>query len=337
MNLYLDNNYLDMGAIISAPYPFIVVISARGGGKTYGALKYVIEKDLRFLYMRRSKTILEIVTDQRYQPFKKLNDNEQWQITPDPSGKGLPVFRDRLAEGEPVVGYAAALSTFANVRGFDASDVDIVIWDEFIPEPTERCLFNGFTAFANALETIGRNRELEGLAPLKVLLLSNSDLIYGDVVEGFHIGDELLDMQEHGIEVLEHSKDMLLIMPKLEAYAAAKADTALYRLTEGSSFAEVALQNTFPVEDRSMIKRRPLAEYKPVCAISGICVYRHKTGRSYYVTDHVSGDPVVYGSSEADLRRYLREQKAITAAWLRKRVYFSGINVQTRFRRLYNM
>lgn len=336
MNLYLDNNYLDMGAVISAPYPFIVVISARGGGKTYGTLKYLIENDLRFIYLRRTKTVLDIVTDPRYQPFKRLNADMKWEITPEAGGKGLPVFKDRLADGEPVVGYAAALSTFSHVRGFDASDVDIVVWDEFIPEPTERTFFNSFTAFANALETIGRNRELEGMAPLKVVLLSNSDLIYGDVVEGFHLGDELLHMQEHGIEVLEHSPDMLLIMPKLEAYAAAKADTALYRLTEGSSFQEVALMNSFPVEDRSMIKRRPLQEYKPVCRISGFCVYRHKTGRSWYVTDHVSGDPVVYENTEADHRRFLREQKALTAAWIRRRVYFSGIDVQTRFKRLYN-
>lgn len=336
MNLYLSNNYLDMGAIISAPYPFIVVISARGGGKTYGTLQYLVEQDLRFIYLRRSKTILDIVTDPRYQPFKKLNSARGWEIVPEKAGSGLPVFKDMLAPDQPVIGYAAALSTFANVRGFDASDVDVIVWDEFIPEPTERLLFNGFTAFANALETIGRNRELEGMAPLKVVLLSNSDLIYGDVVEGFHLGDELLQMQEHGIEVLEHSPDMLLIMPKLEAYAAAKADTALYRLTEGSSFSEVALGNRFPVEDRSMIKRRPLSEYKPVCRISGLCVYKHKTGRSYYVTDHVSGDPPAYEATEADHRRYLREQKAVTGAWLRRRVYFSGIDVQTRFKRLYN-
>lgn len=336
MNLYLKNNYLDMGAVISAPYPFIVVISARGGGKTYGTLKYLVENDLRFLYLRRSKTVLDLVTDPRYQPFKRLNEDLQLQITPESGGKGLPVFRDRLAEGEPVIGYAAALSTIANVRGWDASDVDVVVWDEFIPEPTERVYFNGFTAFANALETIGRNRELEGRAPLKVVLLSNSNLIYGDVVEGLHIGDELLTMQEKGIEILEHSKDLLLVMPKLEAYAAAKADTALYRLTEGSSFEAVALQNAFPVEDRSQIKRRPLAEYKPVCAVAGCCIYKHKTGRSWYVTDHVSGDPVIYQDTEADQRRYFREQRAVTAAWLRRRVYFSGIDVQTRFKRLYN-
>ena len=335
MNLYLPNNYLDMGAVISAPYPFIVVVSARGGGKTYGTLKFLIENDLRFIYLRRTKTVLDIVTDQRYQPFKRLNSDQGWQIVPE-KRNGLPVFIDKLAEGEPVVGYAAALSTFSHVRGFDASDVDVVVWDEFIPEPTERLMFNGFTAFANALETIGRNRELEGMAPLKVVLLSNSDLIYGDVVEGFHLGDELLQMQEHGVEVLEHSPDMLLIMPKLEAYAERKADTALYRLTEGSSFSDVALRNSFPVEDRSMIKRRPLAEYKPVCRISGFCVYRHKTGRSWYVTDHVSGDPVTYDNTEADHRRFLREQKALTAAWIRRRVYFSGIDVQTRFKRLYN-
>ena len=52
-----------MGAVISAPYPFIIVISGRGGGKTYGSLRYCIEHGIKFLYLRRTKTILELITD----------------------------------------------------------------------------------------------------------------------------------------------------------------------------------------------------------------------------------------------------------------------------------
>lgn len=331
---YTPEGYIDMGAVISAPYPFIVVVSSRGGGKTYGTLQHVIDQDLRFIYFRRTKAILEIIADPRYQPFKRLNTDRGWEIEPT-SGKGLPTFVDRQ-DDDRIVGYAAALSTFSNVRGFDASDVDIVIWDEFIPEPHERLTFNSFSAWSNALETIGRNRELEGREPLKVVMLSNSDVIYGDVVEGFGIGDELLRMQEEGLEELEHSKDLLLVMPQLTDFKAKKADTALYRLTAATEFADVALRNKFPVEDRSHIGPQPLKEYKAVAAINGLCIYKHKSSSRWYVTTHVSGDPKRYQNNKTDLKRYIREQKAIAYAYMRRNVYFSGIDVQTRFRKIYS-
>lgn len=330
-DLYLDNNYINMGAVISAPFPFVVVVSSRGGGKTYGALQYVIEQRKKFLYLRRTRTILDLVTDPAYSPFKRLNADKHWNIRPE-MRKGLGFFTD--ADTAELVGYAGALSTFANVRGFDASDLDVVIWDEFIPEPHERQTFNSFSAFTNALETIGRNRELEGRPPLKVVMLSNSDLIYGDVIEGFHLADELIYMQEQGIEELVHSEDMLLVMPQLSEYRKEKADTALYRLTKGTHFASVALDNRFPIEDRSQIGKRPLAEYKPICSVSGICIYKHKGGSGWYICDHISGRPKEYEDTDADRMRFLREQAALLSAHARKKVIFSSIGVQNIFKGL---
>ena len=68
-----------------------------------------------------------------------------------------------------------ALSTISNVRGFDATDRDVLIYDEFIPERHERPIKDEATAFFNAIETIQRNRELEGKDPLTVLCLANAN------------------------------------------------------------------------------------------------------------------------------------------------------------------
>lgn len=329
MNLYLDNNYLDMGAVLSAPYPFIIVVSSRGGGKTYGTLESCIKNNIRFMYMRRTKTIMDLVMDGDIQPFIKININNNWDIQPS-KGKGLIKFRD----GDELKGFGAALSTFANIRGFDGSEIELLIFDEFIPEPTERVTFNMFTALNNAIETIGRNREQEGRPPLKVLLLSNSDLIYGDIVEGYRIGDDLLEMQESGEEIREKSKDMLLLVPACEAFKEFKKNTALYRVTAGTDFARIALENKFKIHDRENVKRVQLAEYKPIAAISNICIYRHKKEPIYYVCEKISGAPKIYDDTPIDIKRFLRDQPRIMRAYNKKRILFENIQCQSAFKRL---
>ena len=330
--LYLPDGYLDMGAVLADPHPFIIVVGARGTGKTFGALKSAVERRQRFIYFRRTGKIIDLITDPAIHVFKPINSALLWDIRPE-RANGLARFIDR--ETGELVGYAAGLSTFANVRGFDGSDVELLIYDEFIPEPTERILFNAWTALLNAIETVGRNRELMGRPPLKVLLLSNSDLIYSDIIAGLGIGDQLYEMQETGTEQLEVSDELLLIRPCSEVFAAAKARTALYRLTAGSDYAAIALDNKFPIEDRSRIRTEPLKEYNPVAAVSGICLYKHKSSGRWYVTDRISGTPIVYDSTKADLKRFYREQGAVWRAHQRRRVYFSGIDVQTRFKNLF--
>ena len=333
-NLYLDNDYLDMGAVASAPYPFIIMVSARGGGKTYGILEYCIKEDIRFIYFRRTQRILDIITDPALQPFKKINDKNGWEIVPETS-KGVGYFYDE-GRGKKFCGYAAALSTFANIRGFDGSDIELIIFDEFIPQEEERITFNMYSALCNAIETINRNREMEGGDPAKVLLLSNSDVIYGDIVAGFDIGDDLLTMQEEGTEQIEKSADMLLLMPKCEAYIEKKKDTALYRVTRGTDFSRVALENKFKIHDRQRIAAKPIIEYRPIAALYGICIYRHKSDGTYYISDKITGSPKRYEDTETDRRRFLRNNPQIWRAYQKKKVYFESVKVQTIYKKLFD-
>lgn len=332
-SLYLPNNYLDMGAVAAAPYPFIVIVSARGAGKTYGILEHVIKNGIKFMYFRRTAAILDIVTDKHLHPFKRLNKNNNWEIYPR-TEKGIGYFYDKLND-DRFCGYAGALSTFANIRGFDGSDIDLIIYDEFIPQENERQMFNAFIALSHAHETIGRNRELEGMEPVKTLLLSNSDVIYGDIVAGFDIGGDLLRMQEEGIEQMEKSPDMLLIMPQAEAFREEKAKTALYRVTAGTDFSNVALDNKFKIHDRKNIGSRPLVEYRPIASIYGICIYRHKHNGWYYVSEKVSGAPKEYDANETERRRFLRDNPAIWRAYQRKKIVFENIKVQTVYKNLF--
>ena len=53
MSIYLKNGYVDIERILNYRIPFNFIIGGRGTGKTYGALKYAYENDIRFMLMRR--------------------------------------------------------------------------------------------------------------------------------------------------------------------------------------------------------------------------------------------------------------------------------------------
>ena len=140
-SLYLPSGYLDMKGLAKTPAPFIFVVAARGTGKTYGACDYVMECDEqglgKFIFMRRTNTQADIIRSKEFSPFAALSV----ATVTKPINKYMTgVYRaneDGEAEGSPA-GYICGLSTFANVRGFDAREVTTIVYDEFIPEPQEK-------------------------------------------------------------------------------------------------------------------------------------------------------------------------------------------------------
>lgn len=329
--LYTSAGYVDMGAVLAAPYPFIIMIGARGVGKTYGTLAdAALDNPQRFIYFRLKRATLDLIMEPALQPFKRINIDRQTDIRP-AYGHGL----GRFYKGDELIGYAAALSTFSNTRGFDGSDITLMILDEFIPEPGDTLRFNSYLALLHAYETINRNREMDGQPPLKMVLLSNSDDIYNDIVAGFGIGDALLEMQETGEEQRVIGDKLLLIRPSAGYFRRRKEMTALYQIA-GKPFKDVALSNSFLIEDRKNVRDRPLREYVPICTIAELCFYRHKNSGRWYVTRKVSGSPKAYGAGETERRRFLRENPAIWRAYQRRKVDYDTINSQTVFKLLFS-
>lgn len=330
---YTGSGYLNFNTILKYGYPFTIIVSMRGGGKTYGALSWMLDNNKRFMYFRRTVKAAKIAISGQYNVFKKINTDRGIDI----QGK----YHSLLDSGEftqdgEIIGYISSLSTFAALRSIDGSDIDFLIFDEFIPQPEERNLYNAFTAWSNADETINRNRESDGVPSVRRLLMANSDTIYGDIVAGYNIADALLWMQESGVEVIEFSPDIMLLRPRCDVLAERKKNTSLYRVTAGSEFSAVALENKFKIEDRERIKRQPIREYKPVCRIRGITIYKHKAGSIFYITRMKAGKPKEYDSTDTDYKRFLNENPAIWPAYLAKRIIFSDLGAQQIFLKLFN-
>lgn len=332
MNIYQENGYINIRAIQRLGLPFNFVVGGRATGKTYTALKTQIEDDAVFMFMRRTQTQADLINKPEFSPFKPINADNGWNIGAQTITKYNSAFYEMVEDGDKLVpqgkpkGYTCALSTISNMRGFDASDVVTLIYDEFIPERHERPLKNEGVAFLNAYETINRNRELKGAPPLQVIGLANANDLANPIFMELNLVRKAEQMRRRGQEVsIDRTRGVGLFLLNNSPISEKKQNTALYKLSRGSEFSEMSLNNNFTCEEAAIIKSRNLSEYKPVVAIGEICIYEHKSTGRLYVSTHTIGTPPYYSPGEIDRRRFQRQYGWVWFAYMSNNVDFEEI------------
>lgn len=311
--------------------PFNFIVGARGTGKTYGSLKYVYEHKIPFLYMRRTQTQADIISKPDFSPYRAYNRDTGKNITIKPVTKYNAAFYD-LTGRDPEskdpfpdpIGWTAALSTISNVRGADISDAKIMIYDEFIPERHEKPIKKEGDAFFNSYETINRNRELSGDPPLQVLALANSNDLGNPIFLSLGIVRRAEKLRASGQEIyINHREGIGLFILSKTPISEMKQETALYKLTRGSEFYDMAIENSFN-EEKSKIASRPLTEYKPIVSVGEITIYKHKSNGGYYVSEHKTGAPAEFSAGDINLTRFRRIYNYIWIAYIENRVIFES-------------
>lgn len=337
MTFYDDNGYLDFRRIRDIGVPFVLCCGGRGSGKTYGALRTSVEDGIKFIYMRRKQVQLDIINKPDFSPIKPVCRDTGLQITMRSVAKGLAGFVPYELDEEtgkeiitgPPLGYTVALSTVANLRGFDASDVDLLIYDEFIPEQSEMPIPHEADALFNCYETLNRNKELEGRRPLQLVCLANTNYQAGPLLVHLGLVNKLDQMRKAGRELyLDKKRGLALIVLRDSPISAAKADTALYQLTAGTDFAAMALSNEFAYDDRTGIRSRPLIEYDPLFAVGPLTVYTHKSEQRVYVSPHRRGSPPVYDTDETSLLRMRQTYYYLWDAQIAGRLEYEDYNTK---------
>lgn len=315
----------------------IFLVGGRATGKTYGALTYVLDTGTPFIYMRRTQAQCDMVSRPEFSPFKSINNDRGCYIGACAVSKYSAGFYE-MQEVEPEqwkpvgapLGYSCALSTISNMRGFDASNVKLLIYDEFIPERHERPIKNEASALFNAYETINRNRELKGADPLMMLCLSNANDLANPIFMELGLVDKVERMRVKGrSEYIDRKRGCAVILLTDSPISRKKEETALYRLTRGTQFAEMSLANAFTQDHPINIVSRDLREYRPVCSIGEITIYRHKSAQEYYVSNHRSGSPKHYDATPYGCAQFVRDQMVwLRAAYLSGKIFFENYSCQ---------
>ena len=107
--------------------PITIIIGGRGIGKTYSALSFLLESGKPFLYLRNTDKQMSLCASAFGNPFKRVSQDLGRDITMKSAGEIYVV-----KENDTIIGYGAALSTFENLRGVDLSNIEYVLFDEFI-------------------------------------------------------------------------------------------------------------------------------------------------------------------------------------------------------------
>ena len=344
--IYDENGYLDMDSIIENSATFNFIVGARGTGKTFGALRYVYKRPgIQFMLMRRTQEQCNIISRQDFSPFKAIENYYQNErlITCRSAGKNMGRYGDVIynENGEETgfitQGYSCALSTVANMRGFDMSGIKLLFYDEFIPERHEKPIKDEGKALLNAYETINRNRELSGEKPVKMICMANSNDIANPVFIELGLVTVCERMLAKNIDIYSNAgRGINIYLLHNSPVSKKKKETALYRLAnEKSEFTKMAISNDFNIETGVNVGSRNLIEYKPVVQVGESVIYKHKSNGTYYVTTHLSGNVPYYGDNDMELKRFCRNYFYLWDAYLNRKIMFESYMLERLFEHYY--
>lgn len=329
--IYTSDGWINWDYIVNQGAAFNMIVGARGVGKTYGLMKYCIEHEIPFIYLRRLKTQLDLCASFDGNPFNKLNTDLARDIKPHNTRSGV-VF----AEGEKVIALGVALSTVANVRGFDYSQFNLILFDEAIASDGERPIPKEFEVFLNFYETVNRNRELMGGKPVQAFLLGNANRLTNPYFSGWHFMKTALNMI-NGKQMVWKNADgsRMMIMLCDSAISNRKKETALYK-NASRNFMDMALDNAFRT-DGTNIRSMPIREFNHVVSIGDLGIYRHKSERLYYVS-FLTRSENSYDAYGMSLKMFQTDFYNLRLYYIvNKIVYFENYEAELIFRELFGL
>lgn len=328
-------NFSTEDGLLSVHANIIFIWGARGTGKTYTLLRKMCAENRRYLYLRRTPGQVDtIASDTSMWPFTPINTDNGWEYCPRKVKGAKSMYK--VCDGEDDKDPHGTITSVVNLgrtRGFSAPDTEFIILDEYQKDDLDFYRKGEGVGLANIYETVNRNRELQGRKPCTMVLMSNAVgmanpyYMQWDVVD---IVDKMIGTRRRW-RVLP-DKGILLVDMADSPIAAAKKDTALYKSLSGTDFYRSALENQYAGEERSETGSKPLNQYRPIVTVGRLTVYQAKSSRCYYVTEHRSGTPPVYGIGHYDLQRFRSRYRPLYLAYMDRRITFEKYSDEIYFR-----
>lgn len=341
-----DNEmYVNVYDYKNPDYPFQFFVGGRGTGKTYSMLGGAVEGEVdnKFMYSRTTDKEYQVLLDKKgvegANPFKRYNKDNNTNYGFSKINSALSGIYDReitdtgllLPKGQPI-GYGAALYNIADLRSLDFFDVTDWLWDEFIGEKHKIVMRELAQAFFNAYETINRNRELEEpyKPPVNVFACANSNNIYNDMFKGLGIVADVEKMvrKKQTDKYYKDKKLAIHLLKNSPVFEEKKRQTALYCLTRGTQYAEMALDNKFVYDDFSLVGYKRLVDYAPVVSIKKgdieYSIYRRKGTAEMHVTYYKAKYVETFDVSKAQEKANFKKEfgNLLYAKFLKGRLTF---------------
>lgn len=284
-----SNYYYDVDNDVNTDdYWVYIIIGGRNTGKTYSSLKSCYLNRRKFVFVKRTLEDVALICEHRkkddtepdadFSPFKSINRDLGVNVRAYTIKHGIGGFYECDEEGAPSglpIGYIVSLSGVSKVKGFDLSDCDWIIFDEFIPQPWERINRKEGEQLLDLYKTVSRDREHRGRPALKLICLANATKISNPVCNILEITDKLVDMQIGKTSVYKDLDRGIFVHQIMDnaAFREEEAKSKIYKAMANTDWGRMALSNEFGYDDFTAVKHSNLKGYIPMLGIK----FRSKT------------------------------------------------------------
>lgn len=339
MPLYLSSGYVNIEYCLNFKCPFTFIIGGRGTGKTFTSQLVCIQKNLTYMLLRRTQAQADLIAKPEFSPVNPVLEylHRIPFIESATKYNGKIYSKSSLDDENKVLhGYTGALSTFSNLRGFDGSDIDVLLFDEFIPERHEKALKNEADAFFNVYETINRNRELNGDPPLQALCLSNSNSLASPILNSLNLVKTVEKMQGKGqSEYINRDAGIAIFLLYNSPISDRKRETALYRATHGTEFSRMSLENEFSYDDMSDIRSIALNSGWKLFAQLGSMFLYNKNGL-WYISKHCAGTPAkIYELTDIGMAKFVHDYPGSYQRIINHKIVYEDFGVKSLFTNIF--
>lgn len=342
----MANNYWDITRTLSHNCLFNFIISMRGGGKTYGALKYCVSKYLKeqakgntwqFIYVRRQENELKKLTISRggrlFAAVQKEFPNH-----------ALKAESNTLYCDGKVMGYAVQLSTAKTVKSDSFPHVQMIIFDEFIVGKGSMYLNDEITQFLELYSTVARPGTDH--PEVKVFFLGNAVTQTNPYFEYFYLERPYTgEFKKFG-----QTKDILVQDVDVPTVQQAMNASRFGQMIAGSKYAKYAVDNEWLEDNTDFLgKKNKDCEYRMTLRYNGewIGVWYDTLNWIYYISDDVDlQNPNKYSATSDDMQpnamliknaRSMSNFKHMIEAYSLGAIRYENIKLKARFREIMRM
>ena len=246
------DKYWDVDRTLSHNCLFNFIISARGGGKSYGSLKRVVDNYLKgkrngrrreFVYVRRTEEEMRSLCISR---GGRLFNAVRREFP----GHVLTAEAKLMSCDKDVFGYALPLSTAHKAKSDSFPFVDTIIFDEFIAPKGGRYLPDEITKFLELYETVARPGTDH--PDVTVLFLGNAVSQTNPYFEYFRLAFPYAgEFRKFGA-----NKDILVQDVSVPVLQEAKKQTRFGRIIDGSEYADYAIDNKWLEDSEEFLGKK---------------------------------------------------------------------------------
>ena len=337
VNLFEKTGYADIKSILAFAYErnlrHVFIVGGRGTGKTFGALNYAYVNDKKFLLLRRRQKQIDSFSNDVKNPLRPVAEFHGENVTAIKTDGDTFFYKAEEDEkqkgklnpyGAPI-GFAAC-ATSSNSRGFAFGKLDLIIYDEFIPERSDKRIKAEAEALLHVLETVDRNAETPVLFLANAMDMRNAIYRYLNLVD---VSEEM-ERKRQVYKILEE-KSVLMIHLYDSPISKKKSQNALYKLTGGTDFYDMSIGNAFAFETKDKIKSYPLKEFAALVEVGTITILQHKSLGAYYCISKTGMCKKKFGNSDIEILRFRSEFPDLYEEFIFGEMYFDRYSTQTAF------